>query len=341
MTVLVRAARSPLAGALAFAALLVLVGGLLLRGAGAAGHGDPSASVDNGAPRGLLAARLFLQQRGVVVDVARELVPLADDARDARSLLVLVPPPEQSALSPAEVDDLLSLVARGARLVVLCDGNEKRAARLKPLLARLDVGCDVDDDAPLSATATSLAPGVPASVVLHDRARLALRDAPGVVPLAAVGEAPVVVVTRRGRGDVVVFASASSLANDGLADGDGAALLAWLANGRRVLVDERHHTGRGRALARRAIVAGPGPVAAVIAAALLVLGSLLSLAPRRGDAPTDDDGPPLPSTATRVRGLAALLARARRNVGSAPQPTTTTTTTTTMTPPVPAARGRR
>ena len=337
MTGPARTSRSSLAGAFAFAALLVLAGGLLLRGAGAAGHGDPTASVDNGAPRGLLAAKLLLQQRGASVGVARELALLGDDVGDADALLVLVPPPEQSGLSPAEVDDLLSVTARGARLVVLCDADEKRGRRLKPLLTRLDIDCDVDEDAPLSTTAASLAPGVPAAVVLRDRGRLVLRDTPGVVPLAAVGDAAVVVVTRHGRGDVVVFASASSLANDGIAEGDGAALLAWLASGRRILVDERHHTGRGRALARRAIVAGPGPVSGAVAAALLVLASVLSLGPRRGDPPTEDDEQPTPSTATRVRGLAALLARARRDARAAP--TTTTAPTTPI--PVSPARGRR
>ncbi len=312
MTATAHGDRSSLASALAVAALLILAGGLLLRSAGAANDGDPTASIDNGAPRGLLAARLLLQRRGVVVEVARTLTLLGDDGRDAATLLVLVPPPEQSGLTPAEVDELLSLAVRGARIVVLCDADEKRARRLKPLVERLGIACSVDDEASPQATATSLAPGVPTAVVLRDRARLALRDAPGFVPLAAVGDAPVVALTRRGRGDVVVFASASSLANDGLAEGDGAALLTWLAHGRRVLVDERHHTGRGRALARRALVAGPGPIAAIVAAALLLLGSLLSLAPRRGDAPGDDAEQQPPTTVTRVRGLAALLARDRR-----------------------------
>jgi hypothetical protein len=321
------ATASPVGRALLVAALVIIVGGVALRGAGAAGRGDPTASVDNGAPRGLLAARLLLEHDGVAVTAARAIGPLADavagldGAQSAalRRLLVLVPPPEQDGLAPDEVDELLTLVRGGARLLVLCDGERRRTKRLKPLLARVGVDCVVDDDAATVTTALPLVPGLPLGVRLRDRARLALPDDPGLVPLAAVDDVPVAVLRAVGRGDVVVLASASSLANDGIADGEGASLLRWVAQGRSVVVDERHHTGRGRALARRALLEGPGPVAALVAAVLLVLGSLLALAPRAGDPPTDDDAPPAPTTATRVRGLAALLARARRDARSSPR----------------------
>ncbi|MBM4279625.1 MAG: hypothetical protein FJ137_02315 [Deltaproteobacteria bacterium] len=332
-------AAAPLGRALLVAALVIVVGGVALRGAGAAGRGDPTASIDNGAPRGLLAARLLLEHDGVAVRAARVLGPLASAtaslAGGSAALLVLVPPPEQDGLAPDEVDELLTLAGGGARLVVLCDGERRRTKRLKPLLARVGVDCVIDDDAATVTTALPLVPGLPVGVRLRDRARLALTDEPGLVPLAAVDGVPVVVTRALGRGDVVVLASASSLANDGLADGDGASWLRWLAQGRAVLVDERHHTGRGRALARRALLEGPGPVAALVAAVLLVLGSLLALAPRAGDPPDDDDVLPVPTTKTRVRGLAAVLARARRDGRPAAR------APSTHAPPPPSRRGHR
>jgi hypothetical protein len=311
--------RRPWVRALVWAAVLVVLGGAALRGAGATGRGNPTASVDNGAPRGLLGARLLLERDGTTVAVARDLAPLADgltDGLEVRRLLILVPPPERDGLSPVEVDDLLALATRGARLVVLCDGDARRTRRLGPLLTRLGIECVVDGDAPISTTASSLVPGLPLALVLRDRARLQLGDVPGVLPLAAVGETPVAAVRSVGRGDAIVLASASSLANDGLAAGDGATLLRWLTQGRTVLVDERHHDGRGRAVVRRARVDGAGPLAALVSAALLVVGSLLALAPRAGDTPQDWDDLPAPTTTTRVRGLAALLARARRDAGA-------------------------
>jgi hypothetical protein len=305
------------------AALLVGAGGFLMRGAGAAEATDPTASIDNAGPRGLLALHILLQRQGFVVDIIRGsefLTPASTASIAPRTRLLILPPPEHSGLSKAEAHDLLSLVHQGARLLVLCDGDERRTRRLQPLLHQLGIACTVDDDAPSTATTTTLVPGLPAAFFLHDRGRLDLGDSAGVVPFSALGDAVVAAGKTHGAGDVVVLASASAVANDGVAQGDGASFVAFLARGRTVTFDERFHRPRTGALLRRAWAEGSGPLTAVVAVLLLVASSLLSLAPRPGDPPVPEAERPVPSTTTRVRGLAALLFRGARkgSAGSTP-----------------------
>lgn len=298
--------------ALLLATGIVLVGGLLLKGTSPASKADPVASVDNGAPRGWLLLRLLLEAEGKDVVVVRG---AGDDgalarAPDGAGVVVLVPPPERSGFSTAEAQDLLRTAERGGRVVVVCDPLKARRQRLNALLAPLHVSCSERDDAASPSVATSTFPGVPSPVFLRDRGRLALDDKGGIVPLLVSGAVsdPVAtaVVVAVGRGDVVVVGSGTVFANDGLAEEQSAAFLLWLVGERKVVVDERHHRTRGRAVIGRAALEGPGPLTAFAVLLSLLPLSLLAFAPRKGDFDGDDDDD-APAALARVRAFAALL----------------------------------
>jgi len=299
--------------ALGLATFIVLVGGLLLKGATPAGSADPSATIDNGAPRGLLALRLLLDDHGRSVEVVGD---VGSDALQSRGPgdLILIAPPERSAYVGPEVEELWEAARRGARVVIICDEHKGRNQRLGPLLTALGAECLKMDEAKAPTTAAATMEPVPSPVYVRDRARVRLKDQAGLVPLLVVDEPVtadssnvVAFVKSMGAGDVVVVASASSLSNDGLGLERSAAFALWVVGDRRVVVDERHHKSRGRAVVARAILQGPGPLTAALCLLLLVPLSLLSLSPRKGDADDDDDGPDAPAAQARVRALAVLL----------------------------------
>ncbi|MDP2341130.1 MAG: hypothetical protein Q8O67_09240 [Deltaproteobacteria bacterium] len=300
--------------ALGLATFIVLVGGLLLKGATPAGRSDPSATVDNGAPRGLLALRLLLEAHGRSVEVVDEVGADTLKTRGAGDL-IFIAPPERSAYVGPEVDELWQAATRGARVVIVCDEHKGRNKRLAALLAPLGGECGKVDEATAPTTATATMEPVPGPVFVRDRARLRLTDKAGLVPLLVVDTDPVTTesdnvlafVKSMGAGDVVVVASAGSLSNDGLGLEQSAAFALWVVGDRRVVIDERHHKSRGRAVVARAALRGPGPLTAALCLFLLVPLSLLSLAPRKGDADDDDDGTDAPAAQARVRALAVLL----------------------------------
>lgn len=297
--------------ALLVAAVVLFVGAAILQRAGPAGRSDPIASVDNGGPRGWLLLWLALEQAGrdvirVDSDGALEQA-VAGTPGGAGDVVVLVPPPEQTAFSAGEVARLQALVASGVRVVVVCDPDKDRQKRLRSLLGPTGVRCIGDTDTPPSTT-TLAAPAL--KVFSRDGGRVLVEDeAAGVLPLAPAGnEAPSGAVVAVGAGELVVLGSSSVLANDGLTEADNARLLWWLARGRaRVIVDERHHLSRGAAAWQRASLQGPGPLTALVCLLLLVPLAILSLAPRRGELLGDEDVV-VPTAVVRVRGLAALLA---------------------------------
>jgi hypothetical protein len=297
--------------ALLIAAVVLFVGAAILQRAGPAGRSDPIASVDNGGPRGWLLLWLALEQDGrdaVRVDSDGALdAAVASAPGGAAGVVMLVPPPEQTAFSTAEVAGVQTLLAAGARIVVVCDPDKDRQKRLRPLLAGTGVRCVGDVDTPPSTT-TLAAPAL--KVFARDGGRVLIDDeAVGVLPMsAAESDIPTGAVVAAGAGELIVLGSASVLANDGLAEADNARLLWWLARGRsRVIVDERHHLSRGAAAWQRASLQGPGPMTALVCLVLLVPLTILSLAPRRGELLADDDLI-VPAAVARVRGLAALLA---------------------------------
>lgn len=304
--------------ALLVAALVLFVGAALLQRAGPAGRSDPIASVDNGGPRGLLLLALALTDAGrPIVRVESDLglqSATSDVAMD--DVVILVPPPEQTPFSAAEARGLQDLARQGARVVVLCDPDSDRRKRLRQVLDGTGVRCVGTSDAP-EESLTLTTPS--ASLLVSDGGRVQIdEEAKGVLPLspsaaaggvgsvATIGSAGAVVVVERG--ELVVLGSASALANDGLVRADNAAVLWWLLGGRsRVIVDERHHLTRGAAALQRASLQGPGPLTALLCAALLVPLVIASLAPRRGER-LSDDAVSVPAAVARVRGLAALLA---------------------------------
>lgn len=301
--------------ALLVAAVVLFVGAAILQRAGPAGRSDPIASVDNGGPRGWLLLWLALEQGGrdvVRVDSDGALdAAVASAPGGAAGVVVLVPPPEQTAFAAGEVAAARTLLADGARVVVVCDPDKDRQKRLRPLLAGTGVRCVGDIDTPSAATTTLAAPAL--RVFGRDGGRVLIDDeAAGVLPLSSADDETVTgvagAVVGVGAGELIVLGSSSVLANDGLGEADNAGLLWWLVRGRaRVVVDERHHLSRGAAAWQRASLQGPGPMTALACLLLLVPLAILSLAPRRGELLVDDDVV-VPAAVARVRGLAALLA---------------------------------
>ena len=107
--------------ALLAAALLLFVGAALLQHASPAGRSDPIASVRNGGPRGLLLLDLALTRLGrppLRVDGDAALLQAITDDGDGvdgvDGLLIVVPPPEQTAFSVAEATALVDVARRGA-----------------------------------------------------------------------------------------------------------------------------------------------------------------------------------------------------------------------------------
>ncbi len=298
------------ARALLLATAIVLVGGLLLKGASPASKSDPTASVDNGAPRGWLLLRLLLDATGHDVVVVKGVEGEGALSATSENRVVFVPPPERSAFSTAEASELLRVAEHGGRVVVVCDPLKARRNRLLPLLAHLNVTCSEQENALSPSVAVSTFPAVPSPVYLRDRGRLVLQDKGGLMPLLVSGDAKnpevVAVVVAVGKGDVVVVGSGTVFANDGLAAEQSAAFLLWLVGERKVVVDERHHRTRGRAVIGRAALEGPGPLTAAAMLLLLLPLSLLAFAPRQGEFDGDDDDD-APAAAARVRALAALL----------------------------------
>ncbi len=308
--------------AVAVAALLLLIGTALLQATTSSSRSDPVASVDNGGPRGLLLLQLALSADRRVV-VSHDGVALDDVVTDWAHALVLVPPPEQSAFSAAEVTRLRDLAARGARVVVGCDGNPARRKRLRALVDPTGLRCTALADGAKATASVDVdsVDGVRHLEVL-DRGRVALDEThAGLLPLSNEdNEARVVVASAVvGHGEIVVLGSMSLWSNDGLVRADNAALLqVFVADRTTVVVDESHHQTRFDAVVARAKLQGPGPRTAAVCAVLLVVLALLSWAPRTGELvgrAGDDGDDGATSAADRVAGLAALLIQA------APRPT--------------------
>ncbi len=297
-----------------FAALLLFLGAAGLQQLRAAGRSDPVASVDNGGPRGWLLWWLALQAEGRDVARVRSDLAFAEATSPAaippEQLVIVVPPPEQTAFGATEATELRRHLDEGARVVVVCDPSPDRHKRLRSLLAGTGVRCV--GEAELSVSSPRLvAPSM--QLLLRDRGRVLIdEEAIGVLPLALeatdVDEGSILgAVVGTGPGELIVLGSATPLANDGLTEGDNAALVWWLARGRsRVVVDERHHLTRGAAVWQRASLQGAGPLTALLCVLLVIPLSLLAFAPRRGER-TLSDVVTVPAAVVRVRGLAALL----------------------------------
>lgn len=308
------------------AAALMIVGGALLKGFGDQGTSDPIASVDNGAPRGLLGLSLLLAARGYEVKVVRSFdETLAVSPAD----VVLVAPPERSAWIEAEVAELMAFVGSGARLVIACDDEEQRTARLKSLLLGVGVDCvradvAIGDEAVTKGMATVPGPATAEPLFVRGTGRVKPKGGAPTFPAWTAGADTVVMKRSLGIGSVTVLGTATLIANDGLAKDANAAFilgelaLMALAEGAageksrgRVIIDERHHRSRSRAAVVSAAEKGWGPLTALGALALLIPLSLLALVPRPGDPPrVDEEQRGAPAAEASARALAALLVHA-------------------------------
>lgn len=283
----------------------LLCGGVLLKGLAPGQNSDPTASTLNGAPRGLLALSMLLQRHDVEVSAVRGFaMPLPEAA------VIVVPPPERAAFTDVESDELLARVQAGARLVILCDDEPERNRRVVVLLRKVGSACADQAAEPVTPAGGTL-PAFAGQLDPSGTGRVEIEDSSAGIPAWRDDVGVLVSVHALGEGQVLVFGSATIFANDGLHRADHAAVaLAWIA-GRNVLVDERHHSSRGRAAALSAAALGFGPLTALVLVVLLVPLSLLQMVPRRGDAPPEDDVSGPPAAETRVAAFAGLLVASR------------------------------
>ena len=300
------------ARAVVFALTACVLGALFLKGLAGQAPSDPTASTNNGAPQGLLALALLLERDGRALSVrqatSQPVASVPEPAAPASRETFLVPPPERVAWSPAEVREVLALVKKGALdVVLLCDVDKKRLARLSAWFEALGVRCQPGDDDAKRARGTL--PGYRGTLWQRDGAQL-VAPGGGVIAPAYVDDTHAVRLARIavGAGVATLLASASSLQNDGIGHGDNAAIALSLLFGERVRVDEAHHHRRARAIARD-LLAGGGPKAALVALALLCVLSLLALAPRPGDPPAPQGPPERAAARASVEALAALYLR--------------------------------
>lgn len=294
---------------------IVFVGAAFLKGYARGTSNDPTVSTRNGAPRGLLALRLLLAARDVPTEVIASFDANVPGPAGAHTFVI--PPPERSAWTAEDVAALRAHVDAGDDAVILCDDEPARNARLDALLESFGVEC-VRADIPLGesvqTTAAATLDGDARSLTVLGPGRVRVKTGQPMFPTFLAASDAVVVKGPLGAGVVTVVGSASAVANDGLAQGDNAlfALKALRGNGRSVIIDERHHASRSRAAVFQSAMSGAGPLTGLLALVLLVPLSLLSLAPRPGDPPRDDDARTgAPAAEAQARALAALLVQAK------------------------------
>lgn len=297
--------------------VLVVAGAVFLKGYTEASTSNPTASVLNGAPRGLLGLRLFFAERQIPVE---RLAGFDDELPAPAGHVLLIPPPERTAWTDPEARVLLARVEGGEHVVVACDDEGPRTERLKALLDALGAEC-FRADVPIGDTAlhnaAGVLPGYAWNLSVRGTGRVRPRPGHSVVPAYVVGSDALVLRGAVGSGTVTVLGSATVLANDGLAAAENAAFALRTLSPRSphasVLVDERHHTSRSRAAVLAAAGTGTGPLTGLAALALLVPLSLLALAPRPGDPPRPEDllhG--APAAEAQALALASLLAVQQR-----------------------------
>ena len=291
---------------------VLVVGAIAFQGIEQATNGNPTASVTNGAPRGLLALAMLLEAQRIHV-VTRD----AFDAPYPAGAVLLIPPPERAAWHDDEVATVRALVADGTLrgVVITCDDDGFRNALLEPWLRALDVECRPAGSGD-AAEARGTLPAYRGRLTVSGVGRAhALHPLAASVAWVDDEHAAALRILSAGA-PVTLLGSATVLANDGLAAGDNAtAVLTLLASDdahgtRTVVIDEAHHQARSDVLLRA--MHGTGPLTAACALALLFVFSLWGLVPRRGDGPTPahDDDHTL-SAEAQTAALAALYRRAR------------------------------
>jgi hypothetical protein len=221
---------------------------------------SPVATVENGGPRGLAAARAWLAATGRRHRVLR----MASDVPALGEVLLLVAPPSQ--LDAPAASALLSHAERGG-LVVWAMGHGPQPA----LEERLGV---VRANASSDATGRDVAALAPHplfdGIVLRTGGASLRATVAGWLPVAGEGDRVTALALPHGASEVVVLAGADAFENFRLAEGGNLAFLSRLAMSGPIAFDERHLLApnarpppSGRALA---LILGQ----ALLAAALLV-----------------------------------------------------------------------
>ncbi len=291
-------------GPIGVAAAVIVVGLLLLKGVGSTERPPMVVAPDNGGPRGLLALATWLRgPRGLDVVVHDDEQPHAP----AGDQLVIIPPPEAQTMREDAAHAVALGLERGAHVVVLCDEDNVRNRRLQRLFSVYGFQCLGGDGPAADATSTVVAPGS-LRFLVHSDLSLSF-DAAWAVPYV-FDQGQAAVATRRvGAGRLTVLSNGALVENDGLGEGQNAAYVLGLVQGRnQVVIDTSHHRLR-QSRAAAAAFGRAGPMTGFLCLLLLVLCAGLMLFPRAGD-PVPGRAVAGAAPAADVYALAALYRRA-------------------------------
>jgi len=287
-------AGAALAGALALVAAGAAVGQRRQREA----EVSPLPSSENTGPRGLAAARRFLEETGRTAIRQTDAGPPPPPG----ATVILAAP--RAALDEAEAAALLSHASEGGTLVLTLGGAPQPA-----LERRLGLSSGPGPAPPLAA---ALAPHPLFVGLLLPASGAALSStASGALPVSGRRLAASALSIPLGRGEAIVLSGPEPLENAHLAEADAVALLVRLAARGPVILDERFLVPRGapappslRALALLALQA--------LLAAALLLGAR---APRLGAIRP----PPADAPGRTARDYLASLAALYRRAGAEPE----------------------
>lgn len=263
---------------------------------------SPLPSTENGGPRGLAAARAWLEATGRPHRVLR-----GGDAGPAPGeVVLLVTPP--AAVGEAEAAALAAHAERGGLLVWAVGRTSQPALERRLGVGRATAPGDLGEH-----VATALAPHpIFDGIALRTSGSTLLALAPTALPVAGEGEHTSAASLPLGTGEAVLLAGPDVLENFRLGEGENLALLSRLASLGPIVFDERHLAGvdAGASPTGRAA----GLLAAQVALAAVVL--LLALGRRLGAVREQVLAGPARSARDYLESLASLyrLAGAEREL---------------------------
>ena len=262
---------------------------------------SPLPSVDNGGPRGLAAARAWLDASGRAFRVLR-----TSDARprEGEVLLILAP---ASALDEGQAAALLAHAERGGIVVWAMGGASQPALEGRLGVARAARASGLEEH-----TGSSLAPHPLFDGISLRTGGATLRTTgSAALPVAGDPEHVTAASIPVGAGEAVVLSGADALENFRLGSGDNLALLSRLAAIGPIAFDERWSASLPSGAAGSRGRAGAPAAQALIAAAVL----LLALGRRLGAVRAPSETSPAATSRDYLASLAGLYRRA----GAAPE----------------------
>jgi hypothetical protein len=289
--------------ALAVAALVLALLLLVLGTAPPVQNDDPSSRVAGKA--GTLALYTWLGALGY--NVHRISGQFDTSATDA---LFIVDP--RSPISDADAGAVMQALGRGADLVLAVTPQSQSEAGALLLRLRLSIGSS------RPAGTSSPAQPIDAGGRVHSvpmAAGSAIDPAAYLTPLLTQGSALTAVAEQvSGGGRAYVLASAFPLSNDGLRDGDSAALVLSIldrARGGAIGFDEFHH-GEINSNPDGAAAVFESPLGLALLLGVAAVVAFLALSGRRLGRPLPaGDAALVPSTASYIDAMAGLYARSR------------------------------